>query len=157
MKSASGLPVNKKFKALNQSIAHQLKENLSDKEKLIERTRTKRSTFQVLGKNELEDDRRETIDPEIFDDLDFYYPLLKDLVERKTLDVPVDSWNRQSKVKKRNLKDTRASKGRKLRYHEHEKIQNFMGPVAAGTWHDDQIEYISFKLVLTSVNCLRVY
>jgi protein AATF/BFR2 len=139
VKAASGLPVNKKFKALNQPITHQLRENLTDKERLIERTRTKRAHFTVLNKNDLIDDRTEIIDPNIFDDLDFYHPLLKDYVERKSLDIPVESWNRQPKIKK-NVKDTRASKGRKLRYHEHEKIQNFMTPVPAGTWHEDQIE-----------------
>jgi protein AATF/BFR2 len=149
VKAASGLPVNKKFKALNQSITHQLKENLTDKERLVERTRIKRAPFHVLGKNELEDDRSEVVYDEIFDDLDFYHPLLKDLVDRKSLDTPVESWMRQSKVKKTNAKDTRASKGRKLRYSEHEKIQNFMAPVAAGTWHDDQIEYFRLRAVLT--------
>ena len=140
VKAASGLPINKKFKALNQSIIQQLRENISDRERLVERTRTKRANFSVLGRNDLLDDRTEVIDADIFDDLDFYHPLLKDLVERKSLNLPVESWNRQSKVKK-NIKDTRASKGRKLRYHEHEKIQNFMAPVTAGTWHEDQIEY----------------
>ena len=140
VKAASGLPVNKKFKALNQSIIQQLDESLSSRDRLIERTRTKRANFHVLGSNNLVDDRTEIIDADIFDDLDFYHSLLKDLVERKSLDIQVESWNRQSKVKK-NVKDTRASKGRKLRYHEHEKIQNFMAPMAAGTWHEDQIEY----------------
>jgi protein AATF/BFR2 len=142
VKAASGLPVNKKFKALNQSITYQLQENLTDRERLIDRTRTKRATFSVLGSNDLEDDRKETIDPEIFDDMDFYHPLLKDLVERKALDVPMETWTRPTKVKK-NKKDTRASKGRKLRYHEHEKIQNFMAPMADGTWHEEQIEQAS--------------
>lgn len=140
VKAASGLPVNKKFKALNQSITHQLRENLADKDRLIQRAHTKRATFIVLGKNDLIDDRKEIIDPEIFDDLDFYHPLLKDLVDRKLLDVPAESW-RQMKTKT-NVKDTRASKGRKLRYQEHEKIQNFMAPVPSGTWHEEQIEYI---------------
>jgi protein AATF/BFR2 len=138
VKAASGLPIAKKFKALNQSITHQLTENLSDKDRLIDRTRTKRANFTVLGNQQMIDGK-DIIDPEIFDDLDFYQPMLKDLVERKALDIPVDTWNRQTKVKK-NVKDTRASKGRKLRYHEHEKIQNFMAPIQAGTWHDEQIE-----------------
>lgn len=37
---------------------------------------------------------------------------------------------RGKKVKK--VVDTRASKGRKIRYHVHEKIQNFMIPIEAG-------------------------
>src|SRR5436190_23610835 len=104
VKAASGLPVNKKYKAINQSMIQQLRENLSDRERLVERTRIKRANFNVLGKNDLLDDRTEVIDADIFDDLDFYHPLLKDLVERKSLDIPIDSWNRQSKIKK-NVKD----------------------------------------------------
>jgi protein AATF/BFR2 len=137
VKAASGLPVNKKFKALNQSITHQLSENLHDKPRLLQRAHTKRANFSVLGSQVLLDDR-EVISPEIFDDLDFYHPLLKDLVDRKVVDVPIEG-GRQ--IKKKNVKDTRGSKGRKLRYHEHEKIQNFMAPVSSGTWHEDQIEY----------------
>ena len=124
---------------MNQSITNQLAENLSGKDRLVERTQTKRATFTVLGKTELEEEREDVIDREIFDDSDFYYYMLKDLVGRKSLDIPVDSWNSQTKVKK-NAKDTRASKGRKLRYHVHEKIQNFMAPVTVAAWHEDQIE-----------------
>jgi len=37
--------------------------------------------------------------------------------------------------------ETKASKGRKLRYEIHEKLQNFMVPVPVrGTWHDEQID-----------------
>ena len=100
------------------------------------------------------------MDPEIFDDLDFYHPLLKDLVERRQIDIPVGvgEWTKQGKgTAKNGVKDTRASKGRKLRYHEHEKIQNFMAPVQVGTWHEDQIEYHHPKSIpgLILVNCLR--
>jgi protein AATF/BFR2 len=139
VKVASGLPVNKKFKALNQSITQQLRENLTDKEKLVERTRVKRATYHILSRNDLIDDRKEIVIPDIFDDMDFYHPLLKDLVERKSLDIPIESWNRQTKVKQSG-KGTRSSKGHRLRYDEHEKIQNFMAPVMAGTWHDGQTE-----------------
>jgi protein AATF/BFR2 len=143
VKAASGLPINKKFKALNQSITHQLAENLADKPRLLDRTRTKRATFTVLGQpTALLDDKTPTSDPHIFDDLDFYHPLLEELVARKALELPVETWNRQETKGKKQGKDTRGSKGRKLRYHEHEKIQNFMAPVAAGTWHEEQIEYV---------------
>jgi len=37
--------------------------------------------------------------------------------------------------------ETKASKGRKLRYEIHEKLQNFMVPVPVrGAWHDEQID-----------------
>jgi protein AATF/BFR2 len=45
---------------------------------------------------------------------------------------------RTQKVKKKV--DTKASKGRKLRYTVHEKIQNFMVPVPRGTWHEEQTD-----------------
>jgi protein AATF/BFR2 len=73
--------------------------------------------------------------------------VLKNLAERKVVDVPTAAmgiweWGtRLGKVERKNEKDMRASKGRKLRYHEHEKIQNLMAPVQVGTWHENQIEY----------------
>ena len=138
IKAASGLPLTKKFKALNQSITHQINENLADKSRLLDRTRTKRAPFVILGKLTPLDDKM-TLDPDIFDDLDFYRLLLEDLVERKAVDVPVDAWRAKARGKKSG-KDTRGSKGRKLRYQEHEKIQKFMAPLPAGTWHEEQIE-----------------
>jgi len=43
----------------------------------------------------------------------------------------------QQKNKKKKVVDTKASKGRKIRYHVHEKIQNFMVPIEMGTWHEE--------------------
>ena len=51
---------------------------------------------------------------------------------------------RGKKVKK--VVDTRASKGRKIRYHVHEKVQNFMIPIEAGALH--------LSLSLSSGTCL---
>jgi len=64
--------------------------------------------------------------------------------------------------KKNQGKDMRGSKGRKLRYHEHEKIQNFMAPVGARMWHEEQIECVTLLSSLGGdglmiVSCLRVY
>lgn len=53
---------------------------------------------------------------------------------------------RGKKVKK--VVDTRASKGRKIRYHVHEKVQNFMIPIEAGALH------LSLSLSLSSGTCL---
>ena len=46
----------------------------------------------------------------------------------------------QQKQRKKRKVDTRASKGRKIRYHVHEKIQNFMAPQPKGTWHEEMLE-----------------
>ena len=44
--------------------------------------------------------------------------------------------------------DTKASKGRKLRYEVHAKLQNFMVPVpvAGGDWHEEQIDDLFLSL-----------
>jgi len=59
-----------------------------------------------------------------------------------------EAWelNRANKVKK--VVDTKASKGRKLRYEVHEKIKNFMVPVLnRGTWHEEQIDELFASLL----------
>jgi len=62
-------------------------------------------------------------------------------VERKTLDVRLrrEHWSKRARTKKSG-EAMRRSKGRRLRYQEHEKLMNFMAPIEAGTWHEDQIE-----------------
>ena len=62
-------------------------------------------------------------------------------MERKALDVrlPSEHWSKRARTKKSG-EDMRGSKGRRLRYQEHEKLMNFMAPIEAGTWHEDQIE-----------------
>jgi protein AATF/BFR2 len=43
------------------------------------------------------------------------------------------------RAKKKKNVDTKASKGRKIRYHVHEKLMNFMAPVPVATWHNDMV------------------
>ncbi|MBN3319907.1 AATF protein, partial [Atractosteus spatula] len=72
--------------------------------------------------------------------------LLRELIERKTSEVdPNDqvAMGRQwlaiqrlrSKIKRKV--DTKASKGRKVRFHAHSKLVNFMAPVDHGAMNDD--------------------
>ncbi|KAE8145941.1 apoptosis antagonizing transcription factor-domain-containing protein [Aspergillus avenaceus] len=89
----------------------------------------------------------------IYDDTLFYQSLLRDLVEQRmassdaitngldTLHIQLPSRGlsihpvtgmRKDKVK-RDV-DTRASKGRKMRFDVHEKLQNFMAPEDRGSW-----------------------
>ena len=61
-------------------------------------------------------------------------------------------WIRRQKARKAKRKktvDTRASKGRKLRYQVHEKLQNFMVPIPTqrGAWHDEQIDELFASLL----------
>ncbi|KAJ3123128.1 GTP-binding protein Rho1 [Nowakowskiella sp. JEL0407] len=164
----------KKFKAVNLSITSQIDTILSDRERLLKRTRLKRSEYRVLGmsedKAEVPEERNNAgdddavpppkarhidahlkdYDVEVFDDTDFYHQLLKELIESKVSDIddPIAmsvKWaqlkklQQQSKKQRANV-DRKASKGRKLRYHVHEKIQNFMAPEARGSWHEEKSE-----------------
>ncbi|CAG8947502.1 unnamed protein product [Penicillium salamii] len=90
--------------------------------------------------------------PELFfDDSMFYQSLLRDLVEQRMtgsdgatsgfdnlhqlptrLPIHPVTGMRNDKVK-RDI-DTRASKGRKMKYTVHEKLQNFMAPEDRGSW-----------------------
>lgn len=150
---ASGKISSKSFSSFDRSTLTQIKQILSDKERLIKRTQLKRSAYRVLGKTE-DNENRESLedhdahlkdyDTEIFDDDDFYHQLLREFIERKSNVDPSDpiAMGRQwleiqrlrSKVKRKI--DTKASKGRRLRYDVHTKLVSFMAPQAKGTMSD---------------------
>ncbi|KAK7889083.1 hypothetical protein WMY93_024643 [Mugilogobius chulae] len=86
------------------------------------------------------------LDQDIFDDDDFYHQLLRELIERRTSAAdPNDQvamgkqWlaiqKLRSKIKKKV--DTKASKGRKVRFHVHSKLVNFMAPTDHGAMTDE--------------------
>lgn len=95
---------------------------------------------------------------EIFDDEDFYRVLLNDLVDKKVqssnptsgMAITLASAQRLQKLKK-NV-DTKASKGRKLRYHIQEPIANFEAPGNGWKWQDDQIDEFFASLLGQKVN-----
>uniref|UniRef100_A0A8C1LW88 Apoptosis antagonizing transcription factor n=1 Tax=Cyprinus carpio TaxID=7962 RepID=A0A8C1LW88_CYPCA len=156
----------KGFGAFDRNILTQLEQVLMDKERLVRRTQTRRSEYRVLGKPEpttpeidssiTEGEAAELalkanvhlkdLDEEIFDDDDFYHQLLRELIERKTSATdPNDQvamgkqWlaiqKLRSKIKKKV--DTKASKGRKIRFHVHSKLMNFMAPIDNSSMSDD--------------------
>lgn len=108
--------------------------------KLVSKTRTPRSCAPVQAA------ARVSEDADIYDDADFYTLLLRELVDQRMADgsantaqgagVPSLPSQRQFKVKK--VVDTKASKGRKMRYTVHEKLQNFMAPEGRGAWGERQ-------------------
>ncbi|GAA5852333.1 hypothetical protein JCM8547_006742 [Rhodosporidiobolus lusitaniae] len=181
--AASGLSLksggaDKKFKAVNQNamqqIDHALSASTGERDRLVKRTRVRRTTegvgARVLGgggkRGEGEEEEgdvrmkalegeegrtggggKKELEEECFDDSDWYGQVLRDLVESRMLDLDdvtltslrtASAYARGKTVKKQV--DTRASKGRKIRYHVHEKAQSFMIPVEAGHWHDEQID-----------------
>uniref|UniRef100_A0A8B9L6B5 Apoptosis antagonizing transcription factor n=1 Tax=Astyanax mexicanus TaxID=7994 RepID=A0A8B9L6B5_ASTMX len=157
---------NKGFGAFERNILTQVEQVMMDKERLLRRTQTRRSDYRVLGKPEISvtNSNPSTTDPEatdlplkanahlkdldeeIFDDDDFYHQLLRELIERKTSAAdPNDqvAMGRQwlaiqklrSKIKKKV--DTKASKGRKIRFHIHSKLVNFMAPIDNSAMSDE--------------------
>ncbi|XP_012705690.2 LOW QUALITY PROTEIN: protein AATF [Fundulus heteroclitus] len=154
------------FGAFDRNILTQVEQVLMDRERLLRRTQTRRSEYRVLGKKEGsavapqdvpaegEDDAHplkanahlKDLDEDIFDDDDFYHQLLRELIERKTsVADPNDqvAMGRQwlaiqklrSKIKKKV--DTKASKGRKVRFHVHSKLVGFMAPVDHSSMSDE--------------------
>lgn len=132
-----------------QTTLKQIEFAMSDISKLRKKTQLKRSEYNIVGKslsNEDSDGRRiQEYDPEIYDDDDFYHQLLRDLIEYKSSDVtdPVQlskQWIQlQNMRRKMKMKiDTRATKGRKVRYNVHNKLVNFMAPITIyDTWTDN--------------------
>lgn len=121
----------------------------ADADKLLLRTRTSRFAEGVDVECPLED-------VEVFDDMDFYQQLLRDIIEARgsglnDADAEPEWIRRQkaNKAKRKKTVDVKASKGRKLRYQVHEKLQNFMVPitVSKGAWHDEQVDELFSSLL----------
>lgn len=77
-----------------------------------------------------------------FDDAPFYQSLLRDLIASRNADSagataePLLPPKLHPSGSKNQKVDTKASKGRKVRYTVHEKLENFMAPEDRSTWED---------------------
>ncbi|KAI3774239.1 hypothetical protein L1987_48786 [Smallanthus sonchifolius] len=124
-----------KFQAFNQNISEQVASYMRDPSRMIKGMQQRSSVVPVFGDvSDSTVDKDEAInadgDPELLDDSDFYQQLLREFFET------VDAGSSESafyalkrlQTKKRKIVDRRASKSRKIRYHVHEKIVNFMAP-----------------------------
>jgi protein AATF/BFR2 len=148
VRDVTALPVSSKLNntAQQQTITDILQDQLSNSERLINRTKVPRSCAPVQAKLKI------TEDPHIYDDADFYQLLLKELVDQRMMDSsctsaplgdggrPVAQWTAVKEAKTKKNVDTKASKGRKMRYTVHEKLQNFMAPEDRGSWEQDAID-----------------
>ncbi|KAK7419982.1 rRNA-processing protein bfr2 [Neonectria magnoliae] len=126
----------------NKTLISALQEQLTNPEnRLAKRSRVPRSCAPAQAAKGV------TEDEDIYDDADFYQVLLKELVDQRT----VESASAQSAVatvmmtvakdaKMRKNVDRKASKGRKMRFTVHEKLQNFMAPEDRRTWEQEAID-----------------
>ncbi|KAF2198004.1 TRAUB-domain-containing protein [Delitschia confertaspora ATCC 74209] len=126
-----------------QTLTDILQTHIGDSERLVKRTRIPRSCAPVQSAAGIQESA------DIYDDADFYGLLLKELLEQRSQDLivsGVDSsdfvaqapWQAAKEVRHKKVVDTKASKGRKLRYTVHEKLQNFMASESRGTWGERQ-------------------
>ncbi|KAG9136461.1 hypothetical protein Leryth_025195 [Lithospermum erythrorhizon] len=124
-----------KLEAFNQNISGQVAAYMRDPTKMIKGMQQNRSAIALFGSisdppGNLNQAIKADGDPELLDDTEFYQHLLKEFLE--TVD-PTSSETafyalKRLQTKKRKIVDRRASKSRKIRYHVHEKIKNFMAP-----------------------------
>jgi protein AATF/BFR2 len=137
-----------------QSLTDVLTAQLSDMPRLLARTRIPRSCAPLQAAAAT---RKPTITSAItsgddspahlpiYDDADFYSTLLQSLISQRSSETTtsmgnlnLQPWQAAREAKTKKVVDTKASKGRKLRYTVHEKLQNFMAPENRGDWGDRQ-------------------
>jgi len=120
---------------MNTPTLEQIDQIVSNMPRLVKRTKIARVECNILGEEEVDTEGQQE-DSNIFDDSDFYHHMLRELIEKKT-SSPSESgevgkhWLQIQKLRSKLKKkvDTRASKGRKVRYDIHTKLVNFMAPV----------------------------
>lgn len=139
-------PETRKLNSTSQlTIVQVLEDQLVDSERLLKRTRTPRSCAPLQAKAKLSEDAS------IYDDADFYQLLLKELVDQRMVDSasapalqgngrPIAQWAAVKEAKTKKNIDTKASKGRKMKFTIHEKLQNFMAPQDRNSWEQDAVD-----------------
>ncbi|KAI0820390.1 apoptosis antagonizing transcription factor-domain-containing protein [Trametes gibbosa] len=123
---------------------------------LLDRTRKRKDRHARIGQTLPSPDAEDTADADLFDDTDYYQQLLRDIIAARggtagdaASDAQWQAAQRDRKARRKRTVDTKASKGRKLRYDAHAKLQNFMVPVpvVVGEWHEAQIDGLFSSLL----------
>ncbi|RDL37160.1 Uncharacterized protein BP5553_04593 [Venustampulla echinocandica] len=146
VRGSTAVPLTRKLNpTAMQSITSVLQDQLASSEHLVKKTKVPRSCAPIQR------DLKMTEDSNIYDDGNFYQMLLKELVDQRrveSLSAPATGpgtgnalqWTAVKEAKTKKNVDTKASKGRKMRYTVHEKLQNFMPPQDRGSWESDAID-----------------
>ncbi|KAH7409269.1 apoptosis-antagonizing transcription factor [Cadophora sp. MPI-SDFR-AT-0126] len=155
VRGTTSLPITRKLNpsAPQQSITSLLQDQLASSEHLIQKTRIPRACAPVQR------DAKLTEDPNIYDDGNFYQMLLKELVDQRRVESLAGpaagkalQWTAVKEVKTRKNVDTKASKGRKMRFTVHEKLQNFMAPEDRTSWRPEAIDLFFGNLLGQKMN-----
>ncbi len=142
------LAVSKTFRVVNQGLWHQIE---AASTRAVKRTHLTRAQVKAAGlfsggmdvdrkeKEAEEEEDDEEVDLEAFDDSELYQQLLRDYIQAVGpggggaggMDAAAMAamMGRSMSKKSKKKVDTKASKGRKLRYAVHPKLEHFMFPV----------------------------
>ncbi|KAG4444466.1 hypothetical protein IFR05_000057 [Cadophora sp. M221] len=155
VRGTTSLPISRKLNpsAPQQSITSVLQDQLASSEHLIQKTKIPRACAPIQR------DAKLTEDANIYDDGNFYQMLLKELVDQRrveSLTAPAAGkalqWTAVKEVKTRKNVDTKASKGRKMRFTVHEKLQNFMAPEDRTSWRPEAVDLFFGNLLGQKMN-----
>ncbi|XP_062534217.1 protein Aatf [Armigeres subalbatus] len=139
------------------SIVKKIENALLSKEEVVRKSQLYRGGYKLfeeptktknvsMAEDDAEDDANpaQVYDEEIYDDSDFYHALLRELIEYKssTAENPQEIGAKLAELQKLRNKmkkqvDTRASKGRKIRYVVHKKLVNFTAPDDSHQWTEE--------------------
>ncbi|XP_065191154.1 protein AATF-like isoform X2 [Sycon ciliatum] len=144
----SGKLTTKSFKSSDTSVVNAINQVLMDPDRLLKRTQLNRSNQLPIGEDQqpaetnsegsTRDSHLKSLNPEIFDDEDFYHQMLKEFIEGQARVKDANDsvamgrqWLQIQKLRRKVKKqvDTKASKGRKIRYDIHPKLVSFDAPV----------------------------
>ena len=121
---------------------------LANPETLVNRSRIPRACAPIQAKG------KKMEDEDIYDDTDFYQLLLKELLDRRTSEssggvhgnVTTVVFTAQKEAKPKSIVDTKASKGRKMRFNVHEKLVDFMAKEDRRSWEKEAIDRLFVSL-----------
>lgn len=133
--SAGALKAAKKFRAVNQGLWNQVEASMADVDRRKRRCHLLQGQVNVVGQAPVNADETAEVDGEAYDDTELYQQLLREFMENTGDASGVDPlWLAGRKATKKSKKgvDRKASKGRKLRYAVHPKLEHFMFPVPLG-------------------------
>ncbi|KAI0515038.1 apoptosis-antagonizing transcription factor [Xylaria bambusicola] len=132
---------NKFTRNTEKPLTAMLSAELDAPERLIKRTRTPRSCAPYHVAQKINEDES------IYDDADFYQLLLKELVDQRSgdgsgtgLQAATVRYAAAKEAKAKRHVDTKASKGRKMRFAPLPKLQNFMAPEDRRGWEQGAID-----------------
>jgi protein AATF/BFR2 len=152
-----------KMKVFNSSLWSRIDEAMADEDRVLEKSRMKRGNSKRFGvlPDDLDDDDDDDlnssgtgtgtgtgtvstavlseVDSEVYDDRTFYAVLLKSFITSSSASSTSDYMRKEDIEMLRKYRaagsevDRKATKGRRLRYHVHTKLQNFMFPMSQPT------------------------